>query len=76
MTSKKQHCEIGMIGLGVMGRNFLLDNSLLDTNLSHKVMEHLEDVRLVEPGVPVPGLMASLGYLDGYSSAWLPANLI
>ena len=23
-----------------------------------------------------PGLMVSLGYLDAYCSAWLPANLI
>ena len=29
-----------------------------------------------ELGVPVPGLMVSLGYLDAYRSAWLPANLI
>ena len=29
-----------------------------------------------ESGVPVPGLMVSLGYLDAYRSAWLPANLI
>ena len=27
-------------------------------------------------GVPVPGHMASLGYIDAYRSAWLPANLI
>ena len=27
-------------------------------------------------GLPAPGLMVSLGYLDGYRSAWLPANLI
>jgi 6-phosphogluconate dehydrogenase len=27
-------------------------------------------------GIPVPGLMASLAYYDGYRSAWLPANLI
>jgi 6-phosphogluconate dehydrogenase len=58
-----------------------LPNLLLDPNLSHKVMEHQEDLRLVvcqvaESGVPVPGLMASLGYLDGYRSAWLPTNLI
>ncbi len=29
-----------------------------------------------EAGVPVPGLMVSLGYFDAYRSAWLPANLI
>jgi 6-phosphogluconate dehydrogenase len=29
-----------------------------------------------ESGVPAPALMVSLGYLDAYRSAWLPANLI
>jgi len=58
-----------------------LPNLLLDANLSRKVMEHQEDLRRVvfqaaESGVPVPGLMVSLGYLDAYRSAWLPANLI
>ena len=58
-----------------------LPNLLLDPNLSRKVMEHQEDLRHVvcqaaESGVPTPGLMVSLGYLDAYRSAWLPANLI
>jgi 6-phosphogluconate dehydrogenase len=58
-----------------------LPNLLLDPNLSHKLMEHQEDLRQVvcraaELGVPAPGLMVSLGYLDAYRSAWLPANLI
>ena len=58
-----------------------LPNLLLDPRLSRKVMEHQEDLRRVvcqaaESGVPVPGLMVSLGYLDAYRSAWLPANLI
>jgi 6-phosphogluconate dehydrogenase len=58
-----------------------LPNLLLDPNLSDKVMEHQEDLRQVvcqaaELGVPAPGLMVSLGYLDAYRSAWLPANLI
>ena len=57
-----------------------LPSLLLDSSLSHKVMEHQEDLRRVigqaaEAGVPVPGLMVSLGYLDAYRSAWLPANL-
>ncbi len=57
-----------------------LPNLLLDSELSRKVMEHQEDLRQVvgqaaEAGVPVPGLMVSLGYLDAYRSAWLPANL-
>jgi 6-phosphogluconate dehydrogenase len=58
-----------------------LQNLLLDPNLSSKVMEHQECLRQVvcqaaELGVPIPGLMVSLGYLDAYRSAWLPANLI
>jgi 6-phosphogluconate dehydrogenase len=58
-----------------------LPNLLLDPNLSRKLMEHQEDLRqvvcqAVESGVPTPGLMVSLGYLDAYRSAWLPANLI
>ncbi len=58
-----------------------LPNLLLAPNLSHKVMEHQEYLRQVvcqaaESGLPAPGLMVSLGYLDAYRSAWLPANLI
>jgi 6-phosphogluconate dehydrogenase len=58
-----------------------LPNLLLDPRLSRKVLEHQEDLRRVvcaaaSSGVPVPGLMVSLGYLDAYRSAWLPANLI
>jgi 6-phosphogluconate dehydrogenase len=58
-----------------------LPNLLLDPNLSRKIRERQEDLRLVvgqaaESGVPTPGLMASLGYFDAYRSAWLPANLI
>ena len=57
-----------------------LPNLLLDPNLSRKVMEHQEDLRRLvsqasEMGVPCPGLMVSLGYLDAYRSAWLPSNL-
>jgi 6-phosphogluconate dehydrogenase len=58
-----------------------LPNLLLDPNLAGKVLEHQEDLRQVvclaaKSGVPAPGLMVSLGYLDGYRSNWLPANLI
>ncbi len=58
-----------------------LPNLLLDPNLSRKLTEHQEDLRYivgqaVESGVPAPALMVSLGYLDAYRSAWLPANLI
>ena len=58
-----------------------LPNLLLDPNSSRKVMAHEADLRQVvcqaaQSGVPAPGLMVSLGYLDAYRSAWLPANLI
>jgi 6-phosphogluconate dehydrogenase len=58
-----------------------LPNLLLDSNLSRKLMEHQEDLRRVvchaaEFGVPMPGLMVSLSYLDAYRSARLPTNLI
>src|SRR5450759_5222902 len=58
-----------------------LPNLLLDPNLSRKVMEHQECLRQVvcraaDLGMPAPGLMVSLAYLDAYRSAWLPANLI
>jgi 6-phosphogluconate dehydrogenase len=58
-----------------------LPNVLLDPDLSRKLNEYQEYLRLVvcqaaELGVPAPGLMVSLGYLDGYRSGWLPANLI
>ncbi len=58
-----------------------LSNLLLDAALSRKVMDHQEDLRQVvslaaESGIPAPGLMVSLGYLDAYRSAWLPDNLI
>jgi 6-phosphogluconate dehydrogenase len=58
-----------------------LPNLLLAPELSNKVMANQEDLRRVvcaaiEIGLPVPCFMTALGYLDGYRSAWLPANLI
>jgi 6-phosphogluconate dehydrogenase len=58
-----------------------LSNLLLDTNLSQKIKENQEDLRQIvctasSMGIPIPGLMASLGYLDAFRSSWLPANLI
>jgi 6-phosphogluconate dehydrogenase len=58
-----------------------LPNLLLDPKLSEKVKTHQENLRTVicvasELGIPAPGLMVSLAYLDSYRSAWLPANLI
>jgi 6-phosphogluconate dehydrogenase len=58
-----------------------LPNLLLDDRLGEVVMEKQKDLRAiiglaVRLGLPIPGLMASLAYFDGYRSAWLPANLI
>jgi 6-phosphogluconate dehydrogenase len=58
-----------------------LPNLLLDPSLGKKLAEHQEDLRAVVAtganlGLPVPALMASLAYFDGYRSSWLPANLI
>jgi 6-phosphogluconate dehydrogenase len=58
-----------------------LPNLLVDPHLAGEVAARQEDLRAVvcraaELGIPVPGLMASLAYFDGYRSAWLPANLI
>ncbi|RPJ49856.1 MAG: NADP-dependent phosphogluconate dehydrogenase, partial [Acidobacteria bacterium] len=58
-----------------------LQNLLLDPAASRKLMANQEDLRRVvcaaaEAGLPAPGFMSALGYLDGYRSAWLPANLI
>jgi 6-phosphogluconate dehydrogenase len=58
-----------------------LPNLLLDPNLAAKVLEHQEYLRQVvcqaaESGLPAPGFMVSLGYLDAFRSTWQPANLI
>jgi 6-phosphogluconate dehydrogenase len=58
-----------------------LANILNDSRLGNAVMTGQKDLRLVvgvaaKLGLPVPCLMASLAYFDGYRSAWLPANLI
>jgi 6-phosphogluconate dehydrogenase len=68
------------IGLAYHNRP-ALPNLLLDPGLGKMVMEHREDLsaghrQAAHAGVPAPGLMASLGYLDSYCSTWLPANLI
>jgi 6-phosphogluconate dehydrogenase len=58
-----------------------LPNLLLDATVSNKVIAHEQELRRVvstaaELGVPAPGFMTALGYLDGYRSPWLPANLV
>jgi len=63
------------------GRTPGLANPLLDPDLAGQVLVREEGLRSVVCagallGVPIPGLMSALAYLDGYRSAWLPANLI
>lgn len=58
-----------------------LSNLLLDPALGEEVLAHRNDLKTVvasavEMSIPVPGLSVSLAYLDGFRSAWLPANLI
>jgi 6-phosphogluconate dehydrogenase len=58
-----------------------LPNLLLDPEIRRKVLDNEEKLRHIvctaaELGVPVPGFMTALGYLDGCRSAWLPMNLI
>jgi 6-phosphogluconate dehydrogenase len=57
-----------------------LASPLLDPRLSRELLDREANLRRVvitaiELGLPAPALMATLGYFDGYRSAWLPANL-
>jgi 6-phosphogluconate dehydrogenase len=61
--------------------NRLLPNLLLDPNLAQKIITQETCLRQIVCqasllGVPAPGLMTTLSYLDAYRSIWLPANLI
>ncbi len=58
-----------------------LPNLLTDSHLGQEVLARMDDLRAAvtnaaKLGLPVPCLMASLAYFDGYRSDWLPANLI
>ncbi len=58
-----------------------LPNLLTDSHLGKEVLVRQDDLRAAvsnaaKLGLPVPCLMASLAYFDGYRSDWLPANLI
>ncbi len=62
-------------------KNAGMKNMLLDKEFSETINASLGSLRLVvakaaETGIPVPGFMSVLGYIDAYRSAWLPANLI
>lgn len=58
-----------------------LRSLLLDSDFVKEVIDRQRDLRstvqtAIGMAIPVPGLSVSLSYLDGYRSAWLPANLI
>jgi 6-phosphogluconate dehydrogenase len=58
-----------------------LPNLLLDPTVAGMLKKRQSDLRAavtlaIGTGVPVPALMASLAYFDGYRSATLPTNLI
>jgi 6-phosphogluconate dehydrogenase len=58
-----------------------LANLLLDADLAAQVRALEPGLRAAvaagaRAGLPLPGLMSSLAYLDGFRSPWLPANLI
>jgi 6-phosphogluconate dehydrogenase len=58
-----------------------LPNLLIDAHIAGMVEQRQAALREVVQaasacGLPVPGMMASLAYFDGYRSEWLPANLI
>jgi 6-phosphogluconate dehydrogenase len=58
-----------------------LPNLLIDAQIAGMVEDHQSALREVVQtatawGLPIPGMMASLAYFDGFRSAWLPANLI
>jgi 6-phosphogluconate dehydrogenase len=58
-----------------------LPNLLLDPTVAGMLKKRQSDLRAavtlaIGTGVPVPALMASLAYYDGYRSATLPTNLI
>jgi 6-phosphogluconate dehydrogenase len=58
-----------------------LPSLLMDSHLGKEVVSRQHDLRKAvqigaQAGIPVPAMMASLAYFDGYRSERLPANLI
>ncbi len=58
-----------------------LSNLLLSDQFFQKLSQTQGGIRSaiqlgIETGTPLPSLMGSLAYYDGYRSGWLPANLI
>jgi 6-phosphogluconate dehydrogenase len=74
---------IGMVGLGVMGRNMLLNIAKHGFAVAgyDKDPERIADLRTVAQtaiglGIPAPGFSAALTYYDSLRAKRLPANLI
>lgn len=58
-----------------------LPNLMINEKMALTLQQCQDGFRLaiktgVDAGVPMPVMMASLAYFDGYRSGWLPANLI
>ena len=58
-----------------------LPNLLQDPGLAAELTGRLPGLRAIvraaaQAGLPTPGFSSALAYLDGYRSAWLPANLV
>ncbi len=58
-----------------------LPNLLMDPHIGGEFSTRQGDLRdvvnaAIDLGIPVPGLMAAIGYFDSYRNARLPANLI
>ncbi|NMH27404.1 NADP-dependent phosphogluconate dehydrogenase [Flavobacterium silvaticum] len=58
-----------------------LQNILLDANIARLVLDRQSATRdiaklAIDKGIPVPVLLSSISYFDGYRSAVLPTNLI
>jgi 6-phosphogluconate dehydrogenase len=58
-----------------------LSNLMVNGVISEKLMTSQKGIRKViriaaENGIPVPVLMASVAYYDGYRKGWLPSNLV
>jgi 6-phosphogluconate dehydrogenase len=58
-----------------------LMNLMMNDSIAGKLSASRKDIcRVVniaaENGIPIPGLMASLAYYDGYRKGWLPSNLL
>lgn len=58
-----------------------LPNLMIDEEMAKQLNISQDELRLalkagINAGVPMPVMMSSLAYFDGYRSAWLPANLV